>query len=233
MTGRLSFIAPLLFTTILSVLFVEGLYQALETFVLNVPATSRKSLNQNQDETASTINPNETRPDYRMILKRNLFGTSLDNNVVPTAEPEAEPTVENVSELGIVLMGTVSGSDNNKRAIILSKQNRDQNIFSIGEVIEGALIKEINRGQLVLTIKGKDEILDMSEAEQMRPVYQEAPSPTPDNTGGVPNLNASPETSLTSPSPIPRRRVVRRPRATQNTPRTAPGPRTAPSEIQQ
>jgi type II secretory pathway component PulC len=233
MTGRLSYIAPLLFITILSVVFVEGLYQALETFVLNVPATSGKSLDQNQEKQAAILNQDDTRPDYRVILTRNLFGTTLNNSEEVEPPATSEPAVENISELGIVLMGTVSGSENNRRAIILNKQNRDQNIFSIGEVIEGALIKEINRGQLVLTIQGKDEILDMSEAAQMRPVYKVAPSSTPESPGGEPNLNALPESSLTTPRPTPRRRVVRRPRATQNTPRTTPGPRTAPNTIQQ
>lgn len=214
MTGRLSYIAPLLFITIVSVVFVEGLYQALETFVLNVPATARESLDQNEEKQTAILNPNETRPDYRVILKRNLFGTTLNNSEEVEPPAASEPAVENISELGIVLMGTVSGSENNRRAIILNKQNRDQNIFSIGEVIEGALIKEINRGQLVLTIQGKDEILDMSEAAQMRPVYKVAPSST-QSPGGEPNLNALPESSLATPRPTPRRRVVRRPRATQ------------------
>ncbi|TKB07296.1 type II secretion system protein N [Desulforhopalus sp. IMCC35007] len=232
MTGRLSFIAPLLFITILSAIFVEGLYQALETFVLDVPATSKKSLDQDQEKKALIINPNEKRPDYRVILTRNLFGTSLNNSEVVEAPVAPESEVENISELGIVLMGTVSGSENNRRAIILNKQSRDQNIFSIGEVIEGALIKEINRGQLVLTIQGKDETLDMSEAAQMRPVYKTPPPSSPENPGGESNISALPE-SITTPRPTPRRRVIRRPRATQNTPRTASGLNTAPSETQQ
>jgi type II secretory pathway component PulC len=233
MTGRLSFITPLLFITILSAVFVEGFYQALETFVLNVPASSKNSPDQNQEQKALIINPNEKRPDYRVILTRNLFGTSLNNNEVVEAPATTESEVENISELGIVLMGTVSGSENNRRAIILNKQSRDQNIFSIGEVIEGALIKEINRGQLVLSIQGKDETLDMSEAAEMRPVYKAPPSPTGENPGGESNISSLPGSSIATPRPTPRRRVVRRARATQNTPRAASGPRTTPTETQQ
>jgi general secretion pathway protein C len=213
MTGRLSFITPFLFITILSLVFVEGLYQALDIFVFNEPASSRKSLNQNQNNKDTILNPDEERPDYRVILTRNLFGTSENNSEVAEPEATAEPEAENINELGIILMGTVSGSENSRRAIILNKQSRDQNIFSIGEVIEGALIKEINRGQLVLSIQGKDETLDMSEAAQMRPVYQ-AP-PTPENPGGEPNMNALPESSRTTPRATTRKRVIRRPPTTQ------------------
>ena len=213
MTSRLSFIAPFLLITILSLVFVEGLYQALDIFVFNEPASSRKSLNQNQKNRDTIINPDEKRPDYRVILTRNLFGTAENNGDMAEPSATAEPEAENISELGIILMGTVSGSENSRRAIILNKQSRDQNIFSIGEVIEGALIKEINRGQLVLSIQGKDETLDMSEAAQMRPVYKTPP--TSENPGGEQNISSLPESSNTTPRSTTRRRVIRRPRATQ------------------
>ena len=232
MQGRISNIVPLVLITIISVISVEGAYQALEFFVLKPSIVSQKNRTQEPQKTTDLKESQGERPDYRMILKRNLFGTTLKNSTLETQASSLETTAKNANDLGIVLMGTVSGSDSNNRAIILTKQTRDQELFSAGEVIEGAIIKEIQRGKLVLTINGKDEVLDMSEAAKMRPVFKAPPSSsanksarliTPDNGDNPASLNAA---------PTPRRRIIRRPRATQNSQRTVPQQRRLPVKTQ-
>ena len=219
MQGRISNIVPLVLITILSVITVEGAYQALEIFVLKPPAISKKQGDQKAEKVTAIKKSQETRADYRVILKRNLFGSTSKKNTPEIQATAPEPTAKNLESLGIVLMGTISGSDNNNRAIILMKESREQELFSKGEVIKGALIKEIQRGQLVLTIEGEDEILDMSEAAKMRPAFKAPPS-TPVRKSAQPSsLGNRPVSSNIKAAATPRRRVVRRPRATQNTAR--------------
>lgn len=219
MQGRISGFIPFFLITILSVVAVEGFYQALEFFVLKPSAISGRT----QSLQPRKISPEEdmqgTRPDYRIIVQRNLFGSPPGNSaaVAPAVDPEAP--AQTLEELGIVLMGTISGSDNNNRAIILNRQTRDQELFSAGEVIEGALIKEIQRGKLVLSIDGKDEVLDMSEAAKMRPAYTAPPPPPAKNVRRPATLGGGDPTANINAAPTPRRRVVRRPRAPQNAPR--------------
>lgn len=215
MQGRISNIVPIVLITVFAVIGVEGLYQALDYFILQTDSVRpRKSVQQPQKEP----NPKDTqgkKPDYRVILQRNLFGSSPENEKsVP--EETTPQTVENNAELGIVLMGTISGSNNNNRAIILTKQTRDQDLYSKGEVVEGALIKDIQRGKLILSIDGKEQVLDMTEAASMRTVYKAPPSSAANKSARriAPRTGTNPGSINTTPTP--RRRVVRRPRATQN-----------------
>lgn len=218
MQGRLSSLIPFLLITILSVVAVEGAYQALEFFVLNPSTIVEKEQKQQPKKILQQEELQDNKPDYRIILQRNIFGSSTKESADEPPATSPEITAKNPEELGIVLMGTISGSNNNNRAIILSRQTQDQALYSTGEVVEGALIKDIQRGKLVLSIDGKDEVLDMSEAAKMRPAYTPPTPPSADNAirptimrGGTPPAN------INAPPP-PRRRVVRRPRATQNSP---------------
>ena len=218
MQGRISSLIPFFLITILSVVAVEGAYQALEFFVLRPSATAKKDQKQQPKKIEPQKDVQGGKPDYRIIVERNLFGSPATDPVAETVETSPEDTAKNLEELGIVLMGTISGSDNNNRAIILTRQTQDQELFSAGEVIEGALIKEIQRGKLVLSIDGKDEVLDMSEASKMRPAYTAPPAPTPNNAA-PPQLGGENPPANINAAPTPRRRVIRRPRAPQNTPR--------------
>lgn len=218
MKGRISNIVPIVLITVFSVIGVEGAYQALDYFVLKPATVSQKNRVQKPQKEA---NPKETqgkKTDYRIILKRNLFGSFLKNDT-PETKATTPQSVTNSADLGIVLMGTISGSGSNNRAIILTKQTRNQELFSTGEVVEGALIKDIQRGKLFLSINGKDEVLDMTEAAAMRPVYK-APRSAANKSARrlAPGAGTNP-TSVKAAS-TPRRRVVRRPRATQNSARS-------------
>jgi len=209
MQGRISNIVPIVLITVFSVIGVEGAYQALDFFVLEPAIVSQKDAAQKPKKEANLKDTQGRKTDYRIILKRNLFGTSLKNDKPEAIAPAPQP-IANASELGIVLMGTISGSGNNNRAIILNKQTRDQELFSTGEVVEGALIKDIQRGKLFLSINGKDEVLNMTEAATMRPAYQAPPASTANRS----TMRIAPGAGINT-VPTPRRRVIRRPRPTQ------------------
>ena len=211
MQGRLSSSIPFFLITILSIMAVEGTYQALEFFVLNPSAIAKKDKKQQPQKIERQEDVQRNKPDYRIILQRNLFGSSAKNSATKTVEAIPETTAKNLEELGIVLMGTVSGSDNNNRAIILTSQTRDQALYSKGEVVEGALIKDIQRGKLVLSIDGQDEVLDMSEAAKMRPVYRAPPPPPANNAARPVTLGDGNPSANINAAPTPRRRVIRRP----------------------
>lgn len=67
------------------------------------------------------------------------------------------------TSLDLTLLGTISGGVNTQRAIIQDKRKRTQEIYYKGDAIGPALIKEILRGKVILTVRGKDEILLMKE----------------------------------------------------------------------
>lgn len=106
--------------------------------------------------------------DHKIILTRNLFG-SLAGSVVSKKEPIEDFNANlKLTELDIVLMGTIQGSDETNRAIIMDKKSHKQELYWVGDAIQGANIKDIQRGKVILAYNGRFEVLDMSEAAKMR-----------------------------------------------------------------
>ncbi len=98
--------------------------------------------------------------DYQVINGRNLFGSveKAAENIKPEAIETLEPT-----SLKIALLGTVAGNEQNAVAVIEEKKLRKQGLYRVGDSIEGAMIKMILRGKVILRVGDKDEILTMEE----------------------------------------------------------------------
>lgn len=100
--------------------------------------------------------------DYTIIIKRSLFGKIPEKPGEKAPEPKPAITA---TSLKLVLLGTISGDTNDQRAFIRNKKDNTQDIYYKGDAIEHALIKEISRGKIILTVNGKDEVLLMEEAK--------------------------------------------------------------------
>jgi len=105
-----------------------------------------------------------TRSDFSMIVERNIFGATEKAEPPPVVEEPVEP-IENLQEtaLQLSLLGTIAGDSRNARAIILDQRKRSQDIYRIGDSVQGAEIRQIFRGKIVLRHNEKDEILTMVE----------------------------------------------------------------------
>jgi len=210
MAARITDIFPLLLITLLCVGVVEGGYQALEYFVLQPPVEEAAVPASVPGEKKSMEKDAQQKPlDYRVILQRNLFGP-LPGEGTPatTAAPEVAEDIQ-LTSLNIVLMGTIAGGDGVDRAIILDQTSKKQELYEQGDVIQGAMVKEILRGKVILFYNGKDEMLDMSDAANVRSAYA-APAAQPDAAPGAVQ-NAPLYRPAVSPSGTPRR-VINRPR---------------------
>jgi type II secretory pathway component PulC len=114
--------------------------------------------------------------DRRRIIERNLFATQKNEPIIEEVEQPVE--VVPPSTLAMVLMGTIVGPDGLERAIIYDKTQRKQQIYQQGDAIEQTLIKQISRGKVVLNRGGKDEMLDMSEAREIKVANRPPVTPT-------------------------------------------------------
>lgn len=108
-----------------------------------------------------------TAVDSSSIAKRNPFGSR------PGEEPREKEVVDSLdgleaTALDLVLMGIVDGRHQDRRAVILTRKDRKQQIYQTGDMVAGALIKNISRSGVVLRVNGRDEILDMREAGNFR-----------------------------------------------------------------
>jgi type II secretory pathway component PulC len=210
MAARITDIFPFLLVTLLCVGGVEGGYQAFEYFILQTPV---------KEVTGAAVVPVEkkameqdagqTQPDYRVILQRNLFGPPPgEGEPVATTEPDAAEDIQ-LTSLNIVLMGTISGGDGADRAIILDQTSKKQQLYERGDIIQGAMVKEILRGKVILFYNDKDEMLDMSDAANVRSAYAKSTA----QAGAVPGINQN--ATLFRPALSPggtTRRVINRPK---------------------
>lgn len=98
--------------------------------------------------------------DYQVIVTRNLFGATE-----AAFQDTQQADFENLQEtsLALTLLGTIDGVGSGRRAIIQEDKDKGQNIYQEGDTVQQAFVKKILRGKVVLTLRGKDEVLSMQD----------------------------------------------------------------------
>ncbi len=102
---------------------------------------------------------------YKPIIKRNIFGSGEEvSKEIRTEEIEnLQPT-----SLKLALLGTVSGNRQNTFAVIEEIDKKKQALYRVGDSVQGAIVKKILRGKVILRVKERDEILTIEEAAALR-----------------------------------------------------------------
>jgi len=102
---------------------------------------------------------------FKSITERNLFGTGNKASKDNTSEDiEAlEPT-----SLNLALLGTVTGNNQDARAVIEEIGKRKQGLYKVGDSIQNAIIKVIFNGKVVLKVGNKDEVLSIEDSFSSR-----------------------------------------------------------------
>lgn len=179
MNSNFSRILPFLVITLLCVGAVEGFCLILEHSVFKIekkqPAVAK--LTEKKDDSlpkkvSSTPTP---KVNYTVIIERNLFGPPPGKQNKNGVEEKIDVEGLGTTKLEIVLMGTIEGGDEGSRAIILTKKDKNQEIYQTGDYIQEALVKDILRGKVILNYNGKDEVLDMTEAANYTPKIPQKP----------------------------------------------------------
>ena len=201
MASRYSLILSFILATLLSVGGVELFYGSLiknlseKDIITSQPETVKTNRRATPLKTAMTKQSRKRsggKEDFSIITRRALFGKNKPVNSKPVVKEEPVLTT---TSLNLTLLGTVSGKDNDQRAIIKNKNNKEQEIYYKGDSVSNALIKEILRGKIILTVNGKDEVLLMEESK------------SPPSTGSPKNY-AMPDVVVK-----PTRRQIREPEA--------------------
>jgi general secretion pathway protein C len=118
---------------------------------------------------------------YRNITDRNIFkSTDTGDKAKEKQEIIDVKTLEHTS-LKISLVGTVVGDRKNTFAVIKEKNKKKQDLYREGDTIQGALIKDIFRGKIVLRVGDRDEILTIEEDRASR-TEKQTPGPKPSAT---------------------------------------------------
>ena len=119
--------------------------------------------------------------DTRVILSRNIFKAALEAEEPSAGGQEVDLDALEETRMQLVLLGTVSGSREDARAIIRDEAAKKEDIYQVGSDVQGALIARIERGRVVLQVNGREEILNLKDPEGGRP-----------RPGGLPGLDLRP-----------------------------------------
>ncbi len=165
MATRISSIFPFLLATLLCVAGVELFYLGVERYFFDTGKVEQEVITKTVGS-ATGISKTTKKIDYSIIVSRNLFGTSSKNKDGIDSEPAPVEEQLESTTLDVVLMGTIGGGENGGRAIILNKSDRKQELYKVGDTVQGALVKDILRGKVILTVDGRNEMLDMSESRK-------------------------------------------------------------------
>lgn len=102
--------------------------------------------------------------DYQAIIDRNIFGSiGRETEEVKAGERKEIETFLEPTSLKVALLGTVIGDRQSTLAVIKDKGKNRQELYREGDTVQGAVIKRILRGKVILRVGGKDEILTVEE----------------------------------------------------------------------
>jgi general secretion pathway protein C len=157
------------FTAINLLLITVGVYFAVTIFYAVVtprfndgpsPMPARHA------EVAKGTAPASRLADYRVIVERNLFNSG--KQALAGAEKTADAALDvdklKQTDLKVKLVGTTRGSvDQAWAAAIEDPKTREHKLYRTGDTLQNATIKMILREKVVLTVNGKDEVLNQEE----------------------------------------------------------------------
>ncbi|MGB5986295.1 MAG: type II secretion system protein GspC [Desulfobacterales bacterium] len=116
-------------------------------------------------QTSGLPNPSETPAlsQYAAITQRNLFKTTEETQT-PKKEVEQPPPeikAPELTDLNLTLWGTVTGPTALAYAIIEEGKTKSQSLKKIGDGIQTAVIKDIQKDHVLLEVNGQDEVLKL------------------------------------------------------------------------
>ncbi len=152
--------------TIINILLITAaVYFSVKAFYkLGAVQLDQAHLSEADFKESSSSEIESLRPlsDYDLIIERNLFNTKSG------AERPPEPVVfENLqpTSLKLKLLGTVSGDQGKTFAVIQNATRKQQQLYRVGDTIQSATVKMILREKVVLSVNGKDEILEIDRTQ--------------------------------------------------------------------
>ncbi len=130
---------------------------------------------------------------YSVIGSRNLFRVLTDDAAAkgPSAKnPAKTPEAVKPTSLQLTLRGTVTGLPQ-VHAVIEDKKTKKQDFYTVGDTIQGALLKAVSKDHVILEHNGEEQRLDMTVETALpagrasaRPAAQpQAPESAPQDAG--------------------------------------------------
>ena len=147
---------------------VRGGYRLLSAKLVTPPpvAAARHTVPEGEARASKPLK------NYDAIEKRNLFGVESEADATPPKPVTQAPLKP--TRLNLTLWGTVTGPPDKAVAIVQDGKTRQQQLLHEGDEIQKAIVKAIERERIVLTVNGRDEILEIEKSSpggRRRPDY--------------------------------------------------------------
>jgi general secretion pathway protein C len=157
------------FSIINILLLTVAIYLGVTAFY-KIAETRMTQFQHTDVNTQNIVKPDHKRQrplsNYAIIAERNLFHT--EPGKVPESKQQVDLDRLKQTDLNLKLWGTVIGGQGKDRAVIEDTKKRKQNLYSNGDAVPGATLKLILREKVVLSVNGKDEILEMEKLQSGR-----------------------------------------------------------------
>ena len=156
-------------------------------------ADARKTVQENIDE---------TEVDKEAITRRNLFLSEKregDSGLAALLN-DGEKVQAN-----LLLVGTIVETDGVNRAVVLDVEQKKQHLLKEGDMINGASVRRIDSGRLIISRQGRNELLDIAEAEKVRAATTKLIAPDKNDSldrGPVTATNEQVEENEAEDSPV-------------------------------
>jgi type II secretion system protein C len=96
-----------------------------------------------------------------IIIERNVFGSSGQNSAKENTGREIKENSISVLDTQFRLLATVAGDEEVACAVIENVKTKIQDLYKIGDIIEGARVEQIDRNKIVLMNGEQREVLNL------------------------------------------------------------------------
>jgi general secretion pathway protein C len=120
------------------------------------------------DEPPTEVEPpvtrSQSRSDYAVILRKNLFTGSDDADGPGTDDNQSQPidSMPSAEELGLRLVGAIAGGPAISRANIQNTKANTTGVYRIGDTVASAKVEAIQQDAVVLRYEGRQLILRLN-----------------------------------------------------------------------
>jgi len=120
--------------------------------------------------------------DKEAITRRNLFLSGQREGDGGLAAALLDGADE--AQAGLLLVGTIVETDGVNRAVVLDVEQKKQHLLKEGDMINGASVRRIDSGKVVISRQGRNELLDIAEAEKLRAATNKLIAPDTESSLG-------------------------------------------------
>lgn len=164
-------LTTLVIVSVVSICFVEILYLTLGHLITDDSETDFTPNNYHQTLAIKLTGQNR-QTDAAVIIQRNIFNAVIKT---PDGAPKGPAMLDGLDKnaFGLVLLGTIEGTGNTNRAIILHEDSSEQKMYRVGDQIGNGRISGISRKEVNIEIGGKIYTMPIHrESSKDSSVYQ-------------------------------------------------------------